>query len=491
MNYQHSIIGELVADAMGSPLFNEKARIPVQDMAMNSKDIKKGWLFVALKGGQGHGMDYLQTAQKAGACAALVDEKDMERAPRLSMPLIPVRDLATNLTRIADRLYGGKQLEWSAVTGTNGKSSVAHLLAQSLSTCGIKTAAVGTVYQGFSDEGKGGDFLTTPDPITLRRLRANFCNSGAQHLIVEASSHALTQNRLRDLKLTSGILTNVKEDHRDYHKSKEDYVAAKRCLFDFSSLENGIFNLDDAWGKRWFGELNRRINCLSYSIDDPQADIYAEKTDLSIKGIKASFKVLGRTVQFCSSLIGRWQMANVLASLALLLVKQISLNDAVTALSKARGLRGRMQSFTTTNGTHFYVDYAHTTDALRQVLSELRRLCLGNLWVVFGCGGDRDKEKRYAMGKVAGIYADRIVLTNDNPRHENPLTIIEAIRRGIPKNKDVQIEMDRGKAFDLVITETQPEDFVLVAGKGHEDYQEIAGTKYPFNDYAYLVERLC
>jgi len=489
MTYPTNTISQLVGNLVSTPLPAELARLTIRDMALNSEQLRSGWLFIALSGERQHGASYWQEAQKAGAAAILIDEEDIGMVADASLPCIPVKNLNLNLIDIADRFYGVEDIEWSAVTGTNGKSSVAHLVSQSLSSCGIKTAAIGTVYQGFYDQGGDNNFLTTPDPISLRRLQANFCYQGAQHIVAEASSHALVQNRLSRLKVTTGILTNITSDHGDYHKSPQEYVAAKRRLFDFPSLKQAVFNLDDGYGRQWFRELD--TDCLSYSLEDSAADIYAKKIRSSPDGVEANLMAMGKSVLFRSSLLGNWQLANALASLALLLIKKIPLKDAIAALSQVKGLRGRMQNLIALNGARFYIDYAHSADSLRQVLDYLKKLCQGNLWVVFGCGGERDKDKRGVMGQVASAYADRIVLTNDNPRFEDPLAIIAAIKKGIKGSKKVQIEMDRSKALDLAIEEASANDFVLVAGKGHENYQEVVGNMLPFNDYDYLTERLC
>lgn len=490
MSYRNSTINDLVGDLVSVPLAGELARLVVRDMALNSDQIKPGWLFVALAGKR-HGAEYLQKAQRAGACAVLIDERDLAMVAHSPLPFIALPNLGKHLVDIVNRLYYPGDIEWSAVTGTNGKSSVVHLVSQSLSSCGIKTAAIGTVYQGFCDKGGDSNFLTTPDPISLRRLQADFCNQGAQHIVAEASSHALAQDRLAQLRVTSGILTNISSDHGDYHESEKDYVAAKRKLFDFPSLKQAVFNLDDSYGSQWFAELEGRMECLSYSLKNSAADIYTKEISANPEGIEAHLMAMGESVLFRSSLVGNWQLANILASLALLLIRKISLSDAIAALSQVKGLRGRMQNLVAMNGVRFYVDYAHSADSLRQVLGYLRKLCRGNLWVVFGCGGDRDKDKRSAMGEVAATYADKIVLTNDNPRFEDPFTIISAIQKGIGESEKVRVETNRGNALNLAIEESQAGDFVLVAGKGHENYQEIAGDMHPFSDYAYLAEKLC
>ena len=489
MTYPTNTISQLLGNLVSASLPAELARLPIQDMALNTEQLGPGWLFVALAGGGQHGSSYWRQAQKAGASAILIDEEDIAMVADASLPCIPVKNLALNLIDLADRFYGVEDIEWSAVTGTNGKSSVAHLVSQSLSSCGIKTAAIGTVYQGFHDQGGDSNFLTTPDPLSLRRLQAKFCRQGAQHIIAEASSHALAQNRLSRLKLTTGILTNITSDHGDYHNSPQEYLAAKRKLFDFASLKQAVFNLDDSYGRKWFRESD--TDCLSYSLEDSAADIYAKEISTSPDGVEASLVAMGKTALLRSSLLGNWQLANALASLALLLIKKIPLKDAVAALSQVKALRGRMQNLIALNGARFYIDYAHSADSLRQVLDYLKRLCQGNLWVVFGCGGGRDKDKREVMGQVASAYADRIVLTNDNPRFEDPLAIIAAIKKGIKGSKRVQIELDRSRALDLAIEESSANDLVLVAGKGHENYQEVVGNMLPFNDYDYLTERLC
>ena len=486
MNYQHSTVSELVANDMSSPLFSGLANMPVVGMALNSRQIKPHWLFVAVQGEKEHGMEYIAAAQRAGAAAALVDERDLSRAPRISLPLIPVRNLIENMTKITDRLYGGEELEWSGVTGTNGKSSIVHLLAQGLNACGIKTATMGTVYQGFPHRPQSSETLTTPDPISLRRLRAAFYKMGARHLLVEASSHALAQNRLRDIMVTTGIMTNVTQDHQDYHRSFTDYVAAKRRLFSLPSLRCGIFNLDDDYGRRWFREFKSKLECLTYSLRDNSADVYVEDMTFTVRGVIARIRALGQICQLRAAISGSWQLANTLASLTFLLMKKLPLGDAINALSQAHGLSGRMQLIEAANGAYFFVDYAHTVDALARTLEHLRKFCQGDLWVVFGCGGDRDKEKRAMMGKAAAAAADRIILTNDNPRNEDPVGIIRSIKKGIGQDKDVRIKLDRGEALDLVMTEVGADDMVLVAGKGHETAQEIGDEKYPFSDIEYL-----
>ena len=558
MNNQHSTtIGELVKEFTGSPIFSEVSSLTARGLALHHSQLEQGWVFVALKGWQRHGLDYLRQAQDSGAVAVLTEAQDLtqsEYSESISpIPIIPINDLHSRLPVLADRMFGEDKLQWLGITGTNGKSSVAHILAQSLGHLGCKTAVVGTVYNGFPDVSKDGDAgdteytedvspasltMTTPDILTLRRLGAEFQSKGAKCVAIECSSHALHQNRIEGLNINVGVFTNITDEHRDYHGNMNSYIAAKRRLFQLPSLKFAVLNYDDNMGVKWHRELKAsdaplnthgtNIPCYTYGINNTTADICATQLCVNFEGSSAHITTAQGSGMLHTKILGTWGIANNLAALGVMLHKGnnlgndlgYDLSDCLSALSKAVPLAGRMQKVESPSGAIFIVDYAHTPDAMEKLLSNLKQLSSksrrggaalrpqkynksagernpsneinprGKLWVVFGCGGNRDREKRGVMGNIAANYADKVVLTNDNPRDEKPVKIIADIMAGITATTEVVVEVDRSKALELVLSNASANDVVVVAGKGHESYQEVAGERSFFNDYKYLQHRI-
>ena len=466
----------------------------IKGLALHSAQVQPGWGFVTVLGPKGDGLErglhYARLAQQAGATALFVEGSAYRAYASVGLPVVPMHKLGANLRRLADRYYGRDTLAWCGITGTNGKSSVAHLLAQGLNACGVKCAVVGTVYQGLPDQTRPAGGMTTPDIFELRRLGYQFVQQGVQHVALECSSHGLDQERVAGLNITDGILTNVSPEHRDYHGEMKNYVAAKKKLFARRSLQRAVFNHDDIYGQKWFRQYKRGKHCLTFSLHDRTADLCLKIRRKDLNGISARLQTPWGSGMLRSATPTAWALGNKMAALGVMLLQGIALQPALRALNAASDLDGRMQRlFGSQRGPNYFVDYAHTPAALRATLEDLRPLCRGQLWVVFGCGGGRDQVKRGEMGSLAAEWADRIVLTNDNPRDEAPAAILAAIIRGMPaagRRRSLMVESDRWRALELVASEARSNDIVLVAGKGHENYQEIAGCRSQFSDYAAL-----
>jgi UDP-N-acetylmuramoyl-L-alanyl-D-glutamate--2,6-diaminopimelate ligase len=368
------------------------------------------------------------------------------------------------------------------VTGTNGKTSCTHWLAQCFNALGKKTAVIGTLGNGFLGELQETS-NTTPDAAEIHGKLAEYLAAGAQCVAMEVSSHGLDQGRVNGIAFDLAMFTNLSRDHLDYHKDMEDYAQAKAKLFDWSSLRNAIINLDDSFGAQLTEKLKKRNSqTLTYGLK--KADICTSNLKLSSLGIEMHVKALSGTAELSSELLGEFNASNLLGSLGILLASGISLENAAQVLSEVKSVAGRLERVGDATTPAIVIDYAHSPDALEKVLQTLRRILNPNarLICVFGCGGERDKGKRPVMGRIATSLADKVFITSDNPRSEDPRQIIKEITSGASGNYRV-IE-DRQEAIQQSVEGANVADILLIAGKGHEQYQEIAGKKYPFSDVA-------
>jgi len=370
---------------------------------------------------------------------------------------------------------------WIAgVTGTNGKTSCSHWIAQSLTRLGRKTAVIGTLGSGFP--GKLDEKInTTPDAISLQAILAELRASGATNCAMEVSSHGVEQGRINGIKFDVALFTNLSRDHLDYHRTMENYGAAKAKLFQWPSLKHAVVNIDDRFGLEIAESIDKsRVNVLGYGFG--KGEIAGHRLDLSTRGLKLEITTPWGPAQLQSRLIGGFNAANLLGALGVLMTAEIPLKDAVDALSEVEPVPGRLQMVRLPNAPLAVVDYAHTPDALEKVLQTLRDLLPAgaNLHCVFGCGGDRDPGKRPLMGEIATRLSDRVIITSDNPRSEDPREIIADIAIGAHAN--YEIEADRSSAIFKALRSAAPEDVVLIAGKGHETYQEIGTQRLPFDD---------
>jgi UDP-N-acetylmuramoyl-L-alanyl-D-glutamate--2,6-diaminopimelate ligase len=462
----------------------------VTGLCQDSRQLKPGNLFFAYPGVQWDGRAFIKDVIGKGASAILLEASEMEMFPSASIPIIPIANLTPYLGLIAARFYGNpsQQLSVVGITGTNGKTSCTHFLAQCLQQQGQSCGVIGTLGNGSYPHLKAG-LLTTPDAIELQQCLAKFLAQKVNTVAMEVSSHRLAQQRLNGTTFAIAAFTNLSRDHLDYHRSMAEYAGVKRSFFSLPGVQQVVLNVDDTYGQRWLSELAGQLPVTAYAITKPQV-MLASVPYVTIKhyeygqcGLQAEIATPWGDLRIENPfLIGRFNLSNLLLLIIVLKSLGFSLSDIADAVAGIKAVPGRMEFFYKVDKPLVVVDYAHTPDALQQVLQALRSHCQGDLYCVFGCGGDRDKGKRALMATVAEQYADYLVITNDNPRDEDPEQIIQAMQRGLSGIKAVYIEQDRRCAIRFAIQKAKVGDVVLVAGKGHEVYQLVAGVKYPFSD---------
>jgi len=477
--------------------------VPGAQLTTDSRRVRAGDVFIACPGESGDGRHYIQQAIEAGARAVLFEDgSDFQWDDSLSLPHLPVHNLAQVAGRIAHEWYDqpDRAMLSVAVTGTNGKTSCTQWLGQALSMQRMPTAVIGTLGIGLWRNGASGLFqatgFTTPDAVQLHRELAEQKKQGAVALAIEASSIGLVQRRMHELHVDVAVFTNFSRDHLDFHGTMEAYEAAKARLFNWPGLQHAVINLDDAMGQRLLDHLHRnhpKLLVTGYSIDPdkwptpPQGVNLLSATDIRVSQQGSSFMMTSPAGQgpVRTQLIGRFNVSNVLAIAGVMFSQGMSWQAVVTALESLVAVPGRMQQLGGVDAPLAVIDYAHTPDALEKALQTLRPVAQarqGELWCVFGCGGDRDAGKRAPMG-AAALLADHIIVTSDNPRSEDPAVIIRQITEGAPQaGAKLQVIEDRASAILHGIRHAGKNDVVLVAGKGHEDYQEIKGRRLAFRD---------
>lgn len=462
------------------------AEVSVSAVVLDSREVRPGMLFIALPGLRIDARDFIEEVIAAGAHAvfAAQDEKWPDDSVVNGIPVIVIADLAQKLGFIAARFFGmpSEKMKVVAVTGTNGKTSVANLLAAALAHLGKKSAVMGTLGNGIYGALEKSTH-TTLDACHVQALLAQFQAEGAQCTALEASSHGLVQGRLNGTCIEMAVFTNLTRDHLDYHGDMQAYSAAKEILFCWPQLKTAVLNADDPMADRYRAVLADNVKRLSYSqFDDRGADVFALKISPSMNGLSLLIATPAGDCSLQVPLLGRFNVSNLLAVICGLLALDIPLADIADALRHATPVPGRMEAFMGEHPT-VVVDYAHTPDALEKVLSSLREHAEAKLICVFGCGGDRDRGKRSEMGGIAARLADAVVITSDNPRSEDSQSIIDEIQVGLGADaKSVLIEIDRHRAIHRAIHAARRHDIVLVAGKGHEDYQEVSGVRHAFSD---------
>lgn len=451
-----------------------------QRLVSDSRQVRPGDAFVAYRGEGSDGRGFIAQALAAGASAVLWEREGFDWPEAWHVPNLGVPHLREQVGPIASDFFGEpcEKLWMIGVTGTNGKTSCSHWLAQTMSTLGRKTAVIGTLGNGFP--GAMADAVnTTPDPILLHGMLADYLKCSAQAVAMEVSSHGLAQGRVNGMKFDVAVLTNLSRDHLDYHGDMQAYATAKQSLFVCPELKCAVLNLDDVFGAQLVAQLaDRGMRVITYGF--AKADVCGSNMQLGAEGVTLDVTAAGEVARLSAHVLGRFNAYNLLAALSVLLASEITLQDAVAALAQVQPVAGRMQRMGGGELPLVVVDYAHTPDALEKVLASLREQSHGRLICVFGCGGNRDQGKRPLMGKAVASMADFAVVTSDNPRYENARTIIEDIVAGMAG--DYHIEEDRAAAIDLALRQAEKGDVVLIAGKGHETYQEIGNQKLPFND---------
>jgi len=447
----------------------------------DSRQVKPGDLFMAYPGALSDGRNYIKQAVESGAAAILYDPVNdySPAALSLQIPCIPVEQLASRLAGFASAFYRqpGHALDITAVTGTNGKTTIAYQLAQAHSLLGQAAAYIGTLGQGEVKQLKVLD-NTTPDALCLQKLMNDYRNRQFKQVCMEVSSHALSQQRVDEIPFSQAIFTNLSHDHLDYHHNMQEYAAAKAKLFATNGLKWAIVNQDDEYTSHMLSSLKKGAKALSYAIHQA-ADVKVTHWHMDRTGTDLELDTPWGAQHIKIKALGEFNIYNCLAVFSSLMISGYAAEQVTAIMPQLQSAPGRLE--VVWNNPLIIVDYAHTPDALKNVLITLNQLKTGHLWVVFGCGGDRDKSKRALMGQVASDYADKMIITSDNPRTESPESILDDIAEGIAV-KDYFREADRKKAIEMAISQASSEDIVLIAGKGHEDYQIIGDVKSSFSD---------
>ena len=501
--YQASIpLKTLLSGFVAPELLDDCDDVQVSGLAIDSRKVKKDDLFFAYQGELSHGLMFADTAVKNGAITVVwdgCDDCDTEiNKVSQQVSCLHCDDLKMKMGEIADRFYQhpSAQLKVTGVTGTNGKTSIAHFIAQCMEEKDKRCGVLGTLGNGFLGE-LTTTGLTTADTISVHRdlemLRANHAASVA----MEVSSHGLDQGRVNGVLFDTAVFTNLSHDHLDYHKTLDAYAEVKRKLFFMPGLNAAVINLDDNYGRALAKECKGRLSVWGYStqsdFDSWQdcANYFVQAS--SIKAVAHGFEVTIKTsngeAELFISLLGNFNVSNILAVLSVLLINDWSLESALKKLAGISPVPGRMEVIAENDAVTVVVDFAHTPNALEEACKAVKAHFDGQLWCVFGCGGDRDQSKRPLMARVAEDYADKVVVTSDNPRTENPQKIINEVIAGFDNDSKVKVIQDRRDAIAYAIEHAQINDVVLLAGKGHESVQLVAGKSYDFDDR--LVAREC
>lgn len=481
VNERDSIFIVTLQELLQIQSFPSEYNLPVRNLSLDSRSILPGDVFLAVAGTQTHGQRYIDNALAKGAIAVL------KEAPHLAfeqchnnVPCISIPDLTQHIGLLAARLHDNpsRAMTVIGITGTNGKTSVSHFIAQVLSAfapCGV----VGTLGYGLYPSLQPSQH-TTPNALDLQALFAQFREQSVRHVAMEVSSHALVQGRVNGTQFNCAVFTNLTRDHLDYHQTMTAYGEAKQRLFQLPNLKTAILNADDEFSQQILVKLPTTVTPFTYSFHQSTADIYAEIQNIDANGYQLTVQTPWGKGELQNPLLGEFNIGNVLAALTVLLSCDLPLTQVLSQLSTLKAVPGRMERFTYAPDRTAVVDYAHTPDALQKVLQALREHCRGKLWCVFGCGGNRDRGKRPLMGEIAQCYADNVILTDDNPRQEDAETIILDILQGCPS--PTAVVRDRKQAIYQALQNAQVGDIILIAGKGHEDYQLIGDKRLAFSD---------
>ena len=470
------------------------SQLPIKGITLDSREVQPGYVFAAIKGLKLHGKTFIPQAEAKGAVAILVDA--MDKIKDAGVPVIGVTGLDRGLSAIAGRFYANpsQKLPVIGVTGTNGKTTCTQLLAQALAYLHQPCGVVGTLGSGVIKV--NGNHLvdslidsrmTTPDAINTQAICARLVDSEASFIAIEVSSHAMVQHRVAALAIDTAVFTNLSHDHLDYHGSMAAYGAAKAGLFAMPSLTTAVINQDDDFATALVKSLKPDCKLFTFSINQPQSITprscaHFALTDISLNAAGASACLLTPEGSFpiTTRLLGRFNLGNLLAVTASLYAHHFSMTDIVCAIAKLAPVSGRMELVPNRLGFQVVVDYAHTPDALKNSLESLLPHCKGQLWCIFGCGGDRDRDKRPQMARIAEQLSDQIVVTNDNPRREPCEQIFSDIKKGFKQSW--MVIADRTDAIEFALMKAKAGDVVLIAGKGHEDYQLIGNCRFAFSD---------
>ena len=496
---------ELLRGFLTEPLVDD---IYINGLAINSRDIESGYLFVAVQGVARHGRQFVAQAVNRGACVVLVDQA--EAAIDCAVPVIRVLNLHRCLSSIAGRFYQHPSLKLPVygITGTNGKTTCAHLLAQCLAANDVTCGVMGTLGYGvitvadsatnltaksqYPNVAKSVEVfiatgMTTTDAIHTQKICSKLVDRGVNSIVMEVSSHGLAQHRVESIDINTAVFTNLSHDHLDYHGSMQAYGEAKARLFDMSSVTGAVINQDDDFTKELVKHIKKSVRLVTYSLidsytryDDACAHFTFSNPIFTVQGVAATLNTPEGAFRISTQLVGAFNLSNILAVVSSLYLNNFTLKKIVNCIPLLKSVPGRMELVANQLNLQVVVDFAHTPDALKSALTALSFHQHNKIWCVFGCGGDRDTEKRSKMATIAEQFANYIVVTSDNPRSESPQDIFTDIKNGF-SNEHRQIE-DRAAAIDYAIEFAEDGDIILIAGKGHEEYQIFGTEKVAFSD---------
>lgn len=457
--------------------------LEISDVAYDSRQAREGGVFVAIRGFESDGHRYIPQAVANGAACVICEEK-----PSLDVPYVIVADSRLALAVASKNLFGnpGGEMAIIGVTGTNGKTTTTYLIKHLLEQ--KKGATVGLI--GTNGNMIGSEFLhterTTPESYELQKLLREMADAGCTHVVMEVSSHSLVLNRVAGLRFAVGIFTNLTQDHLDFHKTMDEYARAKSLLF--SMCDAAVINLDDEWS----GFMLERCKCPALTFSEGErGDLTASGIGLSASGVKFKARYRGETEDVKLGIPGLFSVYNALGVMGAGLSLGISLHDCADSLASAKGVKGRVEVVPTDGDYTILIDYAHTPDALENVLKSMRRVTKGRLVALFGCGGDRDRTKRPIMGRIAAENADFVVVTSDNPRTEDPEAIIADIVAGMEHTSTPrEVITGRPEAIEWAIEHHEPGDVIVLAGKGHEDYQIVGREKHHMDEREIVADIL-
>lgn len=483
-------LSELVAEDIDLP---EAMDVELTGIEIDSRKIEPGDLFLAYKGARNDGRDYVDEVIARGANAVLVeaDSDWHEITVRDGVPVVPVEKLSSRIATLAARFfdYPAAALWLIGITGTNGKTSCCQFIGEALTRLGYKCGTSGTLGYGIygeeytSDENGPG---TTPDAITVQRIFEEIRIQGGDAMVMEVSSHGLSQNRVNTGEFDVAVFTNLSRDHLDYHGGMTAYGEDKRKLFLSPKLKIAVVNMDDIFSAKILNSLARNVKSFTYSLHDPKADVFPRALEFRGSGFCLAVVTPWGEGRLNSGLAGSFNVSNILAVLTTVMASEADkpgfdfdgILEQVAAVSPVKGRMEILGDYPVS----VVVDYAHTPDGLKNALSALRQHNKGDIWCVFGCGGDRDKGKRPLMAEIAEKMAAKLIITDDNPRNEASDQIINQILSGLTGRAEVVVENDRAKAIDYAINHARQGDVVLIAGKGHEEYQDVCGSRMVFSD---------
>lgn len=478
----------LLSDIEYKPVNGGDIDIEITSIAADSRKVIKGCLFFCFKRINFDPHDILNEIEESGAAAIVID-REIETSG-VSVPVIKVKNSRSALSIAAAKLnsFFVEQLFLIGITGTNGKTSTSYFIESVLREAKKKTGVIGTVGVKVCDRDLGINFTapTTPDTLELMDIFKSIYNEGADSVVMEVSSHALALNKVDGLRFKTGVFTNLTQDHLDFHKTMDDYFSAKAKLF--NQCDYGVINIDDPWGKKLADSCGCKT--LTYGLE-PECGLRALNVKNTSQGVSYDLTYLDSTANIFIPIPGRFTVYNSLAAIGAGLTAGIPLNIIIEGISKVQSIRGRIQSIPNDRDINVIVDYAHTPDGISEIIKSVREFSQKRIITVFGCGGDRDRAKRPIMGEIAGRLSDYCIITSDNPRSENPIDIINEIENGLKLTgcKYEKIE-DRKKAIYKALEIAQKYDSVIIAGKGHEDYQELKDEIIHFDDVSVVREAL-